>query len=167
MNNDILIITTGGTFDSVFSPQKYKPTPAPHTLIKDFFDKYIRPQTNYEFLEFSQIDSVDMTEALREDLAKTILKTNFDRILVIHGTDTIIETGKILNDRIDNKTVILTGAFIPFSFHPSDGGFNLGYALNAAQNLDNGVYIAMNAKIYKPEYSYKDFENLVFVETDK
>jgi L-asparaginase len=164
--SDLHIFTTGGTFDSVFSPQKYKPVPAEKSLIPEFLENHIRPSFDYDLTEFSQIDSADMTNAIRQELVVSIEATTSQKILIIHGTDTMAETARYL-DRArlsDDKTVILTGAFIPFSLHPSDAGFNLGFAIAALQCSQPGIFIAMNGRLFPAGSAQKNFDKLIFEE---
>jgi L-asparaginase len=72
-----------------------------------------------------------------------------ERILITHGTDTMAETASLLESKVKNKTIVLTGAMVPYKFGSSDGLFNLGSALAFVQSLPHGVYVAMNGKIFK------------------
>ncbi|MCL5772899.1 MAG: asparaginase [Firmicutes bacterium] len=94
------------------------------------------------------IDSLNMTHSDREITLDNCRKAEDDRILITHGTDTMVETAKVLAKGIKNKTIVLTGAAIPYKFGSSDGLFNLGSALAFTQTLPPGVYIAMNGKYF-------------------
>ena len=94
------------------------------------------------------IDSIDMSEADRETIAQNCLKINENKIVVIHGTDTMIETAKVLAKKVQGKTILLTGAMVPYKFGSSDGLFNLGSALAFVQILPAGVYIVMNGRYF-------------------
>ena len=72
-----------------------------------------------------------------------------NKIVITHGTDTMTETAKLLSENIKNKTIVFTGAMIPYKFGASDGLFNLGSALTAAQILNKGIYIAINGNVFK------------------
>ena len=91
-----------------------------------------------------------MTDADRQMLFERIESDENQRIVVTHGTDTMIETAKKLQG-IENKTVVLTGAMQPAKFKSSDAEFNVGFAVAAVQILPAGVYIAMNGRIFDPE----------------
>jgi L-asparaginase len=93
------------------------------------------------------IDSLDMTEEDRQIILEYCKRTKEDKIVITHGTDTMVETAKELS-KIKDKTIILTGAMIPYQFGSSDGLFNLGAALAFVQTLPHGVYIAMNGKYF-------------------
>ena len=92
------------------------------------------------------IDSLDMTAADRRIILDQCKKAGEDRIVITHGTDTMEKTARVLGKAITTKTIVLTGAMVPYKFGSSDGLFNLGSALAFAQTLPKGVYIAMNGR---------------------
>lgn len=94
------------------------------------------------------VDSLDMTEADRETIAHNVLKADENRIVITHGTDTMVETAHVLAEKVKDKTIVLVGAMIPYKFGSSDGLFNLGSALAFVQTLPAGVYIAMNGRYF-------------------
>jgi L-asparaginase len=85
-------------------------------------------------------------------------------IIITHGTDTMTETATILSEKVKNKTIVLTGAMIPYKFGSSDGLFNLGSAMAFVQTLPKGVYIAMNGKYFKANNVRKNRQSGVFEE---
>ncbi|MBE3072972.1 MAG: asparaginase [Acidobacteria bacterium] len=94
------------------------------------------------------IDSLDMVEADREALARSCGTYPEPQIVITHGTDTMVDTAAFLATRVTGKTIVLTGAMVPFAFGSSDGMFNLGSALSFVQVLPPGVYIAMNGRYF-------------------
>jgi L-asparaginase len=96
------------------------------------------------------IDSLEMTDADRSIIAHNCQRNEHSRILLTHGTDTIVETAKYLaNAQIEGKTIVLTGAMIPYAFGTSsDGFFNMGSALAFVQMLPAGIYVVMNGRYY-------------------
>jgi L-asparaginase len=152
----IKIFVTGGTFDKVYNDLDGQ-------LI--FNDTHIR-----EMLELGRsrvdvsidtlmmVDSLDMTEQDREKIAQACLKSNEDNIVITHGTDTMVETAKVIAEKVKNKTIVLTGAMVPYVFRSSDGLFNLGAALAFAQALPVGVYITMNGKYFNWDNARKNKE---------
>ena len=103
-------------------------------------------------------DSLDMDDVDREIIYQSCLSTEADKILITHGTDTMVETAAKLSD-ISDKTIVLTGAMIPFSCKSSDALFNTGTAFGAlAGNLPHGVYLAMNGQLFVYNNVYKDKE---------
>lgn len=103
------------------------------------------------------IDSLDMTPEDREIILDNCARRNdAQRIVITHGTDTMVETAKLLAQAELPKTIVLTGALIPYKFGSSDGFFNLGNALAFAQSLPHGVYIAMNGRYFSWDEVYKD-----------
>ncbi len=91
-----------------------------------------------------------MVEADRELIHNTITAHSCQHVLITHGTDSMVETGKRLQS-IQNKTIVITGALNPARFHGSDAHFNIGCAIGALQSLSSGVYIAMNGRIWHPD----------------
>jgi L-asparaginase len=102
------------------------------------------------------IDSLDMNQKDRELILQSCRACKEDRIVITHGTDTMEETAKILGEASMNKTIILTGAMVPYKFGSSDGLFNLGSALAFAQTLSNGVFVAMNGRFFTWNNVMKD-----------
>jgi L-asparaginase len=94
------------------------------------------------------IDSLEMTDADRQIIVEQSRKCKEDRIVITHGTDTMEETARVLGQASLEKTIVLTGAMVPYKFGSSDGLFNLGSALAFAQTLSPGVYIAMNGRYF-------------------
>ena len=93
-------------------------------------------------------DSLSMTPADREKIVQECQKSKEQKILITHGTDTMAETARVLGTTIRDKTIVLTGAMVPYAFGSSDGLFNLGSALAFLQTLPLGVYISMNGKFF-------------------
>ena len=102
-------------------------------------------------------DSLEMDDVDREIIYQSCLSTKADKIIITHGTDTMIETATKLSD-IPDKTIILTGAMIPYAFRGSDAMFNVGTALGAVSAMANGVYLAMNGHVFIYNNVYKDKE---------
>ena len=94
------------------------------------------------------IDSLDMTDSHRQAIASSCVSCAEDRIVITHGTDTMVETAAVVAARVTAKTIVLTGAMVPYAFGSSDGLFNLGSALSFAQVLPTGVYVAMNGTAF-------------------
>lgn len=142
----IKIFVTGGTFDKEYNEIKgelfFKDTHLPEMLDMG------RCRISVDIRTLMMIDSLDMTKEDREIILENCKNTKEDYILITHGTDTMIETAKILASSIKNKTIVLTGAMIPYKFGSSDGLFNLGSALAFVQTLPKGIYIAMNGRYF-------------------
>ncbi len=142
----IRIFVTGGTFDKEYDEINgrlyFKDTHLPEIL------KLGRCNLDVRIRTLMMIDSLEMTEMERKTIAENCEKCKEDRILITHGTDTMVETAKVIAERKIPKTIILTGAMIPYKFGSSDGFFNLGVGLAFAQCLEAGVYIAMNGRLF-------------------
>ncbi len=143
----IQILITGGTFDKSYN----------HISGDLFFEKTHIPEMlerskcrlNVDVKTLMMIDSLEMTKKDIEKIIDECKKTKSSRIVITHGTDTMVNTAKKIAEKIKNKTIVLTGAMIPYAFgSSSDGFFNLGSALSFVQTLKNGVYIAINGQYF-------------------
>ncbi|MBC8455882.1 asparaginase [bacterium] len=138
----IKVFVTGGTFDKEYNELNgtlyFK-----HTHIHEMLELG-RCRLNLEIETLMMVDSLSMGNHEREYIIKKCKMTPHEQIVITHGTDTMVKTAKcIANEKLD-KTIVMTGAMIPYKFGSSDGLFNLGSALSFAQTLPSGVYIAMN-----------------------
>jgi L-asparaginase len=142
----IKIIVTGGTFDKEYNELNgelfFK-----ETHIYEILDLG-RARLNLDILPLMLIDSLQMQETHRKEILENCIKTTSDRIIITHGTDTMVETATYLAKQELDKTIILTGAMIPYRFGSSDGIFNLGSSLAFVQTLPTGVYVSMNGKYF-------------------
>lgn len=159
----IVFIQTGGTIDKDY-PRKERGyafeigEPAVERIIQK-----AHPNFDYKVISILKKDSLDIAESDREKIYKACIKADSKRILITHGTDTMIETAKKLS-AIKNKVIILTGAMKPEKFSDSDAAFNVGTAIGALNVLDKGVYIAMNGRIYPWNKVERNRETGQFVE---
>jgi len=142
----IRLLVTGGTFDKVYDER---------TGQLFFRDSHIaemlrlgRCRLDIEVRTVMMVDSLEMTAADRQMILDQCRLSPEEQIVVTHGTDTIADTARVLGEALSGKTVVLTGAMIPFAFGSSDGLFNLGSALSFAQVLPHGVYVAMNGRCF-------------------
>lgn len=158
----IKIFITGGTFDKEYNELDgslfFKDTHLPEIL------KLGRSLINLDIRTLMMIDSLDMTDSDREVILNNCLKADEEKIVITHGTDTMVETAKVLAASIKNKTIVLTGAMIPYTFGSSDGLFNLGGALAFVQTLPHGIYIAMNGKYFDSDNVRKNKQTGTFEE---
>lgn len=122
-----------------------------------------RSRLNIDVTTLMMMDSLDMTPSDKDKIIKNCIETEEEKIIITHGTDTMVETAQLLNKNIKNKTIVLTGALIPYRFGSSDGFFNLGCALAYVQTLPKGVYIAMNGKYFHWDNVIKNKETGDFV----
>ena len=144
----ILILATGGTFDKeydeVHGHLRFRDSHVPRMLELGRCRREVVVRTAM------MVDSLEMTEADRVLLLSQCQRAVEEKIVVTHGTDTMVETAAVLAQGLDGsgKTVVLTGAMVPFAFGSSDGLFNLGSALSLVQALAPGVYVAMNGRYF-------------------
>lgn len=142
----ILILVTGGTFDKEYNEINGELTFG-STNVPDMLRKG-RCRIPVNVRTIMMVDSAFMTEEERELIAITCNEASEDRILITHGTDTMVKTARLLAGMNMNRTIVLTGAMIPYTFWSSDGFFNLGSALAFVQTLPHGVYVAMNGRYF-------------------
>lgn len=145
-NRKIMIFVTGGTFDKEYDEING------HLVFKDTHINEMlslgRCRLDLEIRMLMMIDSLYMKDSDREIILQNCITTPHRLILITHGTDSMEQTARYLGRRIKNKTVVLTGAMIPYRFGSSDGMFNLGSSLAFVQVLESGVYISMNGKYF-------------------
>lgn len=147
------IILTGGTIEKAYDPRTEKPEFRYESIVPSYFKDIIKPYTDIEFEVVCQIDSSQMQDDMRAKITDAVKRSDHDSILIIHGTSTMPETARYLEEHLGEsgkKTIVLTGAMIPLKeFAMSDAGFNMGYAIAQAKNAPAGIYIAMNANLFK------------------
>jgi len=142
----VRIFITGGTFDKEYNELTgqlyFKDSHLPEML------ELGRCRVPVDFRTLMMIDSLEMTDMDRELIGRHCMDADENQIVITHGTDTMAETARKLEDIVKNKTVVITGAMIPYKFGSSDGLFNLGSAMAFAQTLKPGVYVAMNGRCF-------------------
>jgi len=160
----IQVFITGGTFDKQYNYITGK-LYFQDTHLPAMFDRG-RCTLDINIKTLMMIDSMDMTDSDREIIAHNIRRTEMNKVIVTHGTDRIVHTAHYLAQQdIPNKTVVLTGAMIPYAFGTSsDGFFNLGSALAFAQTLPPGIYVAMNGRFFTWDNVYKNHKTGYFEE---
>ena len=150
----IQVFITGGTFDKEYNELNgslyFKETHL-HEMLE-----LGRSKLNLAITTLMMKDSLDFTDNDRQQIAEACLKTSADKIFITHGTDTMTVTASYLAKHCKNKTIVLTGAMVPYKFGSSDGLFNLGSALAFVQVLPKGVFIAMNGKIFEADKVQKN-----------
>ena len=140
------VFVTGGTFDKTYDEihgrLSFGDTHVPEMLTLG------RSRVELTVETLMMIDSLEMTDIDRERIVARCAECLERQIVVTHGTDAMVETARAVAESISDKTIVLTGAMIPYAFGSSDGLFNLGSALSFAQVLPPGVYIAMNGQCF-------------------
>jgi L-asparaginase len=142
----IRLFITGGTFDKTYDEITGR-------LI--FQDTHVqemlqlgRCRLDVSVRTLMMVDSLEMTDRDRQLVLENCRSAAEERIVVTHGTDTMTDTARVLGEASLPKTVVLTGAMVPYAFGSSDGLFNLGSALSFVQALPHGVYVAMNGRCF-------------------
>lgn len=157
----IKFFAVGGTIDKVYFDQKstYKVgEPGVYEILHEANVTF-----EYECESIMHKDSLDMTKKDRQLVYNRIKADENRYIIVTHGTDTMVETAKVLR-KIKDKVIVLTGSMQPARFKASDAEFNIGTAVAAVQVMPDGVYIAMNGRIFEPEKVVKNWEQNRFEE---
>ena len=156
----IKIFVTGGTFDKDYDEKNGK------LYFKDTHMSEIlnlgRSKVEVKIETLMMIDSLDMKDTDRRLIVDSCERTNEKNIIITHGTDTMTETANKLGEKNLQKTIVLTGAMIPYKFGTSDGLFNIASALAYVQTLSNGVYVAMNGRVFAYDNVIKNKETGVF-----
>lgn len=151
----LLIVTTGGTIDKVYFDDKSDfqvGDPQIGSILQELGVAF-----RFSVIPIIRKDSLHIDQADRELLRATIAAQPARHVLVTHGTDTMVDTARVLAS-IADKTIVLTGALNPARFRGSDAEFNIGTAVGAVQSLPAGVYIAMNGRIWDPVKVRKNVE---------
>jgi L-asparaginase len=156
----IRIFVTGGTFDKEYNELNgqlyFKDSHLPEML------ELGRCLVPVDIRTLMMIDSLEMSEIDRDLIARHCAEADENHIIITHGTDTMTETAKVLMQKVPGKTIVITGAMIPYKFGSSDGLFNLGSAMAFVQTLDPGVYVAMNGRCFNADNVRKNKETGVF-----
>jgi L-asparaginase len=159
----ILFIQTGGTIDKDYPKTVggygFEITePAVESILKKLHVAF-----KYKITSFLKKDSQEITDDDRCRLLEFCTKAEQDKIIITHGTDTMIQTAVYLS-AIKNKIIILTGAFLPEKFKDSDASFNIGTALGAIEQLEPGVYIAMSGRVYRSNNVKRELKTGHFIQ---
>lgn len=158
----IMIFVTGGTFDKEYNELNgqlfFKDTHVHEMLTLG------RCHVETEVRTLMLVDSLEMTDDDRQIILEHCRKTKEDRIIVTHGTDTMEVTARTLGAAGLAKTIVVTGAMVPYKFGSSDGLFNLGSAMAFVQSLPHGVYVAMNGRYFRWDRCTKNRQTGVFEE---
>ena len=140
------IIATGGTFDKHYDPLSgnliFRDSVLPEALDR------ARLSLPVTFEPLLALDSLDMQDSHRQQIREACERSAEDRIVIVHGTDTMPETAQVLGHAALKKTIVLTGAMVPYQIARSDALFNLGFACAAVHLASVGVYIAMNGQLF-------------------
>ena len=158
----VRILITGGTFDKEYDEINGK------LYFKDTHMREIldlgRSKLDVKIRTLMLLDSLDMTDDDRNVILDNCKRVSESQIVITHGTDTMTDTAKVLAEASMEKTIVITGAMIPYKFGSSDGLFNFGGALAFAQSLPHGVYIAMNGRYFDWNKVQKNKKTGVFEE---
>lgn len=149
----IHFFTTGGTIDKIYFDELSE-----YQVGESYLPELLKRANitfDYAIEEILRKDSIDITGEDRNLIYEKVVQCSGAKIVITHGTDTMAETGRRLQN-IPEKTIVLTGSMQPARFHDSDAFFNLGTAVAAVQCLKHGVYLAVNGQIFDPSKTKKN-----------
>jgi len=155
----IQIITTGGTIDKVYfdANSEYE---IGGPVVGKILER-MNPGFEFELIQLLQKDSLDLTDEDRQLICDTVAESQYERILITHGTDGMVATAQALGD-LDQKRVILTGSMKPAAFAETDAIFNIGSAIGALNAVAPGAYIMMNGCLFTPNEVFKNYDTKRF-----
>jgi L-asparaginase len=162
MVDKVRIITTGGTIDKVYFDALSTYQVGDPTILQILEEANV--DLPYEVKQVCKKDSLDLTDEDRDQIAAAVESAPEKRILITHGTDTMIESARRMRG-IPGKTIVFTGSMAPARLRNSDAFFNVGCAIIAVQTLPAGIYIVMNGRIHNPEHVSKNRAQLRFEES--
>lgn len=157
------ILITGGTIDKVYSAAGGC-LELTQTQIPAMLKRARITGLDIELKTLMLKDSLDMLDADREIIASACESSSSEQILITHGTDTMVDTARVLAERVPGKTLVLLGAMIPYRIDHSDALFNLGAAVAAVQCLPAGVFISMSGRLFPWDQVAKDRSAATFVD---
>ncbi|MBY0573205.1 MAG: asparaginase [Undibacterium sp.] len=157
------IIATGGTFDKHYDELAGK-LAFGESHLPDVLQR-ARLTLPVQLEIRNLIDSLEMVDQDRQEILQSCISSDEDAIVIIHGTDTMRETAIVLGEAQLNKTIVLTGAMIPYAIANSDALFNLGFACGVVQSLAAGVYVAMNGQVFSWDNVQKNRQAGVFIKS--
>jgi L-asparaginase len=149
------IFTTGGTIDKVYFDAKSTFEVGEPQILEVLREANL--SIDYQVTSLLRKDSLELTDEDRDSVRQAVQNSTASQIVITHGTDTMITTARVLAD-IPGKTIVLTGAMQPARFRLTDAVFNIAGAMMATQTLSEGVYIAMNGRIFDPQKTRKNVE---------
>ncbi|NPA55397.1 MAG: asparaginase [Epsilonproteobacteria bacterium] len=162
----IEIINTGGTFNKRYNPISGElEVPNDYKVIKEILKRSCFINQKIHITQIISKDSLEFTKKDRQTLLNTIQNTKSNKIVVVHGTDTMHKSAKFVNKFIKNKIVIFTGAMKPYEIEQVEATSNLMLALGFAQNAKHGVYIAMHGIVAKFHQLKKNYQKGIFIAT--
>lgn len=149
--HDVAVLTCGGTFDKVYGAHgmTFRGFGAVPEIVKRLY-------VPVDLVGVLQKDSLDMDSADRVVVSDVCMRMPHTSLVVVHGTDTMVDTARVLAEGWMEKTIVLTGAFLPWCVRDSDAEFNLGFAIGVARYLPHGVYIAMHGTVFPWNRVVKD-----------
>lgn len=153
--SDIQIFTTGGTIDKIYFDAASSFQVGQPQIGRVLEGAGV--SANYAINSLMRKDSLELTEADRQLIREAVEACDSARILITHGTDTMVDTARVLAG-VGDKTIVLTGAMQPARFHETDAIFNIGFAMGAVNCLPPGIYLAMNGQVFDPDHVHKNRE---------
>jgi L-asparaginase len=160
----ICVVSTGGTFEKIYDPVSESMTFPPDSCVPGILGKC--SAEGFVFEHVMQRDSSGFDETDHDRIASHVVNLQFKRVVLIHGTSSILKTAKAIQRKNAPGVYVLTGAFIPFRYSQIEASFNLGGAIALARYMTRGVYLFMHGEIFDPCHSEKNVEKARFLRRD-
>jgi L-asparaginase len=160
----IQILTTGGTIDKIYFDANSEYAVGDPQITEIL--REVNAQVDFKVQTLFRKDSLELTDEDRQHIVEVVSSMESDRLLITHGTDTMVQTAHELK-QVPEKTIVLVGSLSPARMKASDAEFNVGFALAAVQTLPAGVYIAMNGQIFHADHVRKNLERNRFEVLDE
>ncbi|HRK74147.1 MAG TPA: asparaginase domain-containing protein [Rhodothermales bacterium] len=150
----ITIFTTGGTIDKVYFDAKSEFEIGDPMIGEVLREANVTP--TYEIRQLMRKDSLEITDTDRQAIFEAIEACPSKRIIITHGTDTMVKTAQVLAPLAKSRIIVLVGSLSPARFRNTDAVFNIGFAMGVVQALEEGVYVSMNGCIFHPDHVVKN-----------
>jgi L-asparaginase len=161
LTEPVCVVSTGGTFEKVYDPISERMTFSGISCVPTIFRQCMAGAT--DFKQIMQVDSLVMDDDQRNDLFKYVTSLDYRKVVIIHGTSSLLLTARMFQDANLDAVYVFTGAMTPFSHSQTEASFNLGGAIALARCLEHGVLLYMHGEIFDPTFCEKDTTRARFV----
>jgi len=148
------IFTTGGTIDKVYFDAKSEFEIGDPMIGEVLREANVTP--TFEIRQLMRKDSLELTDADRQIIFEAVAECASERVIITHGTDTMVKTAQVLAPLAKQRTIVLVGSLSPARFRNTDAVFNIGFAMGVVQALSHGVFVTMNGCIFHPDHVVKN-----------
>jgi L-asparaginase len=160
-NETVCVVSTGGTFEKMYDPVLEHMAFSGVSIVPHILSE--AGVENVPFRQIAEIDSLKMTDEERSDIISYVLNLEFRRVVIIHGTSSLLTTARLIQNANPDGVYIFTGAIVPFRYRKTEASFNLGGAIALARCIARGVFVYMHGEIFDPAFAEKDSNKLRFI----